>query len=529
MVTVRRALLSVSDKTGLVPFAQGLVQLGVQLLSTGGTAKLLRSHRLPVQEMSEFTGFPELFEGRVKTLHPKVHGGILAKRDHPRHVAQAKRHGLEFIDLVVVNLYPFEATVRAKGVTLEAAVEQIDIGGPAMLRSAAKNHRAVGVLCHPGRYEGVLAELQQSHGRLSDETLYALAVEAFAHTAWYDSAIYTYLAARGSSATVALPDRLLIQAIKRQDLRYGENPHQRGAFYQTLPPVGTMLPDSPLAPAGLAAATQLHGKHLSFNNLLDLSAAYALAQEFRDPCAAIVKHTNPCGVACAPTLRLAFQRAYACDPLSAFGSIIGFNQIVDVPTARALLASEFLECLAAPGYQAAALALLHRKKNLRILKIPVVRGRRRGLDVKTVAGGWLVQDLDDEGVRPTAWKTVTRRVPTAAERRSLAFAWLVAKHVKSNAIVVVKGAQTVGIGVGQTSRVDSAIVALKKAGRRARGAVLASDGFFPKADGVQVAARAGIRAIIQPGGSIRDAEVITAAERGRLAMVITGQRHFRHG
>ena len=528
MVTVRRALLSVSDKTGLVPLAQGLVQLGVQLLSTGGTAKLLRSHHLPVQEVSEFTGFPELLEGRVKTLHPKVHGAILAKRDHPRHVAQAKRHGLEFIDLVVVNLYPFEATVREGTATLEAAVEQIDIGGPAMLRSAAKNHCAVGVVCHPGRYETVLAELQQSRGRLSDETLYALAVEAFAHTAWYDSAIYTYLASRRLPAPT-LPDRLVIQAIKRQDLRYGENPHQRGAFYQTLPPVGVKLPEPPLAPAGLAAAVQLHGKHLSFNNLLDLSAAYALAHEFREPCAAIVKHTNPCGVACAPTLRLAFQRAYACDPRSAFGSIVGFNQIVDVPTARALLASEFLECLAAPGYQAAALALLRRKKNLRILKIPVGRGRRRGLDVKTVAGGWLVQDLDEEGVRPAAWKTVTRRVPTAAERRSLAFAWLVAKHAKSNAIVVAKGTQTVGIGVGQTSRVDSAIVALKKAGRRARGAVLASDGFFPKADGVQVAARAGIRAIIQPGGSIRDAEVIAAAERGRVAMLVTGQRHFRHG
>ncbi|MBI4226708.1 MAG: bifunctional phosphoribosylaminoimidazolecarboxamide formyltransferase/IMP cyclohydrolase [Candidatus Omnitrophica bacterium] len=538
MVTVRRALLSVSDKTGLAPFAHGLVRLGVQLLSTGGTAKLLRAQRVPVRDVADFTGFPELLDGRVKTLHPKVHGGILAKRDHPMHVAQARQHGLEFIDLVVVNLYPFEATVRDGAATLEDAIEQIDIGGPAMLRSAAKNFQSVGVVCQPARYAKVLEALTNGKGRLPDALLYELAVEAFAHTAWYDSAIAQYLAGRlPASADAALPDRLLLQAVKRQDLRYGENPHQRGAFYQTVPPLGTRPPVNALTPTGLAAMVQLHGKALSFNNLLDLSAAFALAQEFPLPCAAIIKHTNPCGVACAPTLRAAFQRAYACDPLSAFGSIIGFNRTVDAATAKALVASEFLECLAAPGYQSSALTLLRRKKNLRIVKLPPapvpqglpsVAGPGRGLDVKTVAGGCVVQDLDAAETQPAPWKLATRRKPTAAERRSLAFAWTVAKHVKSNAIVVARGTETVGIGVGQTSRVDSAAAALRKAGRRARGAGLASDGFFPKPDGVQVAAKAGIRAIVQPGGSIRDADVIAAADRGRIAMLLTGQRHFRH-
>ena len=542
MVTVRRALLSVSDKTGLVPFAQGLVRLGVKILSTGGTAKLLKAHRVPVQEIEDFTGFPELLDGRVKTLHPKVHGGILAKRDHPVHLAQARKHGLEFIDLVVVNLYPFETTVRDGAATLEEAIEQIDIGGPAMLRSAAKNFQSVGVVCQPSRYQPVLTELEQHRGQLADPMLYELAVEAFAHTAWYDSAIYLYLSgrprrpagkiAKGAKAETpepVLPARMVIQAVKLQDLRYGENPHQRGAFYQTLPPLGLPLPENPIAPSGIAAAVQLHGKHLSFNNLLDLSAAQALAAEFEEPCAVIVKHTNPCGVACAKTLRQAFQQAYACDPLSAFGSIIGFNRLVDVATAQALLRSEFLECLAAPGYHPKALTLLRQKKNLRILRVPTPSGHRRGFDVKTVAGGCLIQDLDTSGAAPAAWQVVTRCKPTVVQRRALAFAWLVAKHVKSNAIVVARGTQTVGIGVGQTSRVDSAAVALKKAGRRARGAVLASDGFFPKPDGVQVAARAGIKAIVQPGGSIRDAQVIAAADRGRIAMMITGQRHFRHG
>jgi len=539
MVTVRRALLSVADKTGLVPLAQGLARLGVQLLSTGGTARLLRAHRLTVQAVAEFTGFPELLEGRVKTLHPKVHGGILAKRDHPTHMAQAKRHGLEFIDLVVVNLYPFEATVRDGAATLDEAMEQVDIGGPAMLRSAAKNYRSVGVVCHPARYPDVLSELERSHGRLSDETLYRLAAEAFAHTAWYDSAIAAYLQGRRLRPEEAsprppasegpLPERLTIQAVKVQDLRYGENPHQRGALYRTLPLLGMALSDTPLTPSGLPGATQLHGKPLSFNNLLDLSAAYALAGEFREPCVAIVKHTNPCGVACASTLRLAFQQAYACDPRSAFGAIIGVNRMVDVPAARALLASEFLECLVAPGYRPQALALLTRKKNLRILRMPTSGGQRRGLEVKTVAGGCLVQDLDPPGADLATWRSVTRRAPSAAQRRALAFAWIVAKRVTSNAIVIAQGTRTVGIGVGQPSRVGSAAVALRNAGRRARGAVLASDGFFPKPDGVQVAARAGIRAIAQPGGSIRDAEVIAAADRRRVAMVFTGRRHFRHG
>lgn len=529
MTPVRRALISVSDKTGVVPFAQGLLRLGVQIVSTGGTARLLRAHRLAVQDVADVTGFPEMMEGRVKTLHPKVHGGILAKRDRPLHVRQARAHGVDFIDLVVVNLYPFEATVRDGAATLEEAVEQIDIGGPALLRAAAKNFQAVGVVCDPARYPAILEELQRQGGRLTEPTRRALAVEAFAHTAWYDSAIHLHLRAQSPDPPAALPARLVIQAVKLQDLRYGENPHQRGALYRTVPPLGVPGPANPLTPTGMAAAVQLHGKPLSCNNLLDLSAASALAREFRDPCAVIVKHTTPCGVACAPSLRLAFQRAYACDPVSAFGSIIGLNRTVDIGTARALLRSEFLECVAAPGYQAAALQVLQRKKNLRVVRVPAWAGSRRGLDIKTIAGGLLVQDLDPLGAEPARWRTATCRAPTTAQRRALTFAWLVAKHVRSNAIVVAHGTQTVGIGAGQTSRVDSAASALKKAGRRARGAVLASDGFFPKPDGVQVAVRAGVRAIVQPGGSIRDAQVIAAADRGRIAMLLTGRRHFRHG
>ncbi|MBI4313951.1 MAG: bifunctional phosphoribosylaminoimidazolecarboxamide formyltransferase/IMP cyclohydrolase [Candidatus Omnitrophica bacterium] len=530
MTTVRRALISVSDKTGLLPFAQGLSRLGIQILSTGGTAKLLRANQIKVQEVSDFTGFPELFEGRVKTLHPKVHGGILAKRSHPAHLSQVKRHGIEFIDLVVVNLYPFEATVRDGKAGLDEAIEQIDIGGPAMLRSAAKNFKSVGVVCQPSRYAQVLAELEKQKGRLSDQTLYNLAVESFGHTAWYDTAIHHYLRSRRSpDAKAPLAERIAFQAVKVQDLRYGENPHQRGAFYQTFPPVGMPAPENSPAPVGLAAATQLHGKHLSFNNLLDLSAAWSLVNEFKEPCAAILKHTNPCGVACAAALKPAFERAHACDPLSAFGSIIGVNRVVDAPAAKTILKSGFLECIAAPGYERQALKLLQQKKNLRILRIPAFQGNGPGFDVKTVAGGFLIQDTDQEGADASRWKTATRKRPTAQQLKSLVFAWLVAKHVKSNAIVVAQGTQTVGIGAGQTSRVDSSALALKKAGRRAKGAVMASDGFFPKADGVQVAVRAGIRAIVQPGGSIRDKEVIAAADRGKVAMVLTGQRHFRHG
>lgn len=532
MITVRRAVLSVSDKTGLIPFAQGLARLGIQLISTGGTAQWLRAHRLAVQEVSDFTGFPELLGGRVKTLHPKIHGGILARRDRPAHVAEIKRHGLEFIDLVVVNLYPFEATVRDGQASLEQAVEQIDIGGPAMLRSAAKNFRSVGVVCHPARYPEVLAELERSGGWLSDELLYELSAEAFAHTAWYDGAIAAYLRSRRPLSAAVLPERLVLQAVKLHDLRYGENPHQRGAFYQTLPPLGVARTKNPLTPIGLAAAAQLHGKHLSFNNLLDLSAAVTLASEFQEASVAMVKHTNPCGVACAPTLKLAFQRAYACDPRSAFGSVVGLNRPVDLPTARALLTSEFLECVAAPGYHPQALKLLKQKKNLRILRVPPLTQGDCGIEVKTVAGGCLVQDLDIQDVEPAAWRTVTKRRLVAADWKALAFAWRVAKHVKSNAIVVARGTargiHTVGVGIGQPSRVESVMVALRKAGPRAKGAVLASDGFFPKPDGVQIAARSGIRAIAQPGGSIRDAQVIAAADRGRVAMVFTQTRHFKH-
>ncbi len=541
MTRVRRALLSVSDKTGLVPFTSGLVALGVQLISTGGTARALREAGLSVTEVAEITGFPEMLDGRVKTLHPRIHGGLLGVRGNPEHERQMASQGIAPIDLVAITLYPFEATTTKPDVSLAEAVENIDIGGPAMLRSAAKNFEAVAVIVDPADYDAVLDELKRNDGSLSRATRFRLARKAFAHTARYDALIAGFLEnleldaetsrlsatpfTQGGGSGVlgsrlSFPQILHLRLEKLQELRYGENPHQRAAFYRDL-----ALRD------GIAAARQLQGKELSFNNLMDLHAAWELAQEWREPVVAIIKHTNPCGVATAPELRDAYIRARDTDPVSAYGGIIAVNRPLDGPTAREI-ASTFVEAIIAPGYTAEALTSLKDKKNLRFLEV-AGGGRREasgdhGLEMRRVSGGMLVQDRDAVDLDPGALKVVTKRAPTEGEMRALRFAWRVAKHVKSNAIVLATENATVGIGAGQMSRVDSAKLARMKANFPTRGTVLASDAFFPFRDGVDAAAEAGVTAVIQPGGSVRDAEVIAAADEHGIAMMFTGIRHFRH-
>ncbi len=516
---IKRALISVSDKSGLVPFARGLEQLGVEIVSTGGTAKLLKEKGIRVQQISDFTGFPEILTGRVKTLHPKVHGGILARRENKEHLGQVKKLGLKLIDLVVVNLYPFEETARRAGIPLADLIEQIDIGGVALIRSAAKNFRSVGVVSRPSQYSAVLEELRGSRAILSEATRLKLAVEAFSETAYYDGVIQQVLGRR-VKAPAAWPEKLVVAASQRQMLRYGENPHQRGSWYQ--------WPSA--SRNGQGDLRQLHGKELSFNNLLDLDAAFQLAAAFSKPAAVVIKHTNPCGVACASTPAAAFRRAWAGDPVSAFGGIVGLNRPVDRLTAKTIVGVGFLECVVAPGYSAEALAVLKTKKNLRVVQQPMSAARPSagGIEIKQITGGLLVQQPDRVRAEPSRWRLATRKKPTAAQRRDLLFAWIVSKFVRSNAIVLVKAEQVVGIGAGQMSRVDSVQAALKKAGRRARGAVLASDGFFPKPDGPQFAARAGVKAIVQPGGSIQDPAVIAVAEKAKIPMLLTGERHFKH-
>ena len=530
MTRVRRALLSVSDKTGLAPFASGLAALGVQLISTGGTARALREAGLAVTDVAEITGFPEMLDGRVKTLHPRIHGGLLGRRGHPEHERQMAAQGIAPIDLVAITLYPFEATAAKPDVSLAEAVETIDIGGPAMLRSAAKNFEAVAVIVDPTDYDGVLDELKRNDGSLSAATRFGLARKAFAHTARYDALIAGFLervefGADGAwrlalGAQFSFPQLLHVRLEKLQELRYGENPHQRAAFYRDLALRG-----------GIAAARQLQGKELSYNNLVDLHAAWELSQEWSEPLVAIIKHTNPCGAAAAPELREAYLRARDTDPVSAYGGIIAANRPLDAPTAREIAAT-FVEAIVAPGYTAEALAILKDKKNLRLLEL--ASGERReasgdhGLEMRRVGGGMLVQDRDAVDLDPGALKVVSRRAPTETEMRALRFAWRVAKHVKSNAIVLATEHATVGIGAGQMSRVDSAKLARMKANFPTQGTALASDAFFPFRDGVDAAAEAGVTAVIQPGGSVRDAEVIAAADEHGMAMLFTGIRHFRH-
>jgi len=521
-MTVQRALLSVADKTNLATFAQGLAALGVELISTGGTAEVLRQAGLSVTTVETLTHYPALAGGRVKTLHPAVHSAILALRDNETHMTELASQRMAAIDLVVVNLYPFETVVRQPQVTLEAAIEQIDIGGVALLRAAAKNHRWVGVVCDPSQYERVLEELRSHERQLSDATRRALAVEAFARTARYDLAIQQYLDAHGTAPTT-LPAQLTCTFTQVRPLRYGENPHQQAAWYR--------LVDQPTT--GLLAATPIGGKELSYNNLLDASAALATAWEFAAPTACIIKHLSPCGVASHAELTTAYTQAMACDALSAFGGIVGLNRPLDAATATAMAAAEFLEVIVAPHITAEAATVLAVKKNLRILEVPDLPPPGNGLattpwELRTIAGGILVQTPDTQMLNEQTLRVVTQRAPTNEERVALAFAWRVVKHVRSNAIVVVQGTQTVGIGGGCPSRIDAVLEALRKAGDRARGAVLASDAFFPKTDNIEVAAQAGVTAIMQPGGSRRDDDVIAAANRAGLAMLLTGLRHFRH-
>ncbi len=530
MIQIRRALLSVSDKTGLVEFAQALASLDVELISTGGTAEVLRAAGLSVIDVAMVTGFPEMLDGRIKTLHPKIHGGLLGIRGNPDHERQLAAHEIRPIDLVAVNLYPFAATIARAGVSLAEAVEQIDIGGPAMLRSAAKNFEAVAVVADPADYGPLVEELRTGGGALSRPTRFALAGKAFGHTARYDSLIVDFLervtleaSPPGRPVTLGpaiFPAAFTLPLEKVQELRYGENPHQRAALYRDL-----------RHPHGVASARQLHGKELSYNNLLDLHAAWELVQEFSEPVLAIIKHTNPCGVATADALLEAFHRARATDPVSAFGGILAVNRPLDGPTAGAIAAT-FVEAIIAPAYTAEALEILRGRKNLRLLELPSVPSAGPpgdgACEIRRVSGGFLLQESDRLDLLPAELRVVTRRSPSGEEERALHFAWRVAKHVKSNAIVLATEHATVGIGAGQMSRVDAARLARQKSQHPTPGTVLASDAFFPFRDGVDVAAEAGVTAIIQPGGSLRDAEVIAAADEHGLAMLFTGIRHFRH-
>jgi phosphoribosylaminoimidazolecarboxamide formyltransferase/IMP cyclohydrolase len=516
---VRRALISVSDKSGIVEFARGLREAKVELLSTGGTFRLLREAGIDAVEVADYTGFPEMMDGRVKTLHPKIHGGILARRGQDE--AAMATQGIEAIDMVVVNLYPFEQTVAREDCDLATAIENIDIGGPTMVRAAAKNHRDVAVVVNAADYDRVLEELVANDGQLGLDTRYRLAVAAFAHTAAYDGAIANYLSAVDSDGgRRPFPDSLQLQFRKTQDMRYGENPHQGAAFYV----------EAKRREPSVATARQLHGKELSFNNIADTDAALECVKQFDEPACVIVKHANPCGVAIADSPLAAYTRAFETDPESAFGGIIAFNRPLDGATAAAIVERQFVEVIVAPDVDDAAQAAVASKKNLRLLACGAWNGESEPrLDYKRVTGGLLVQDadLDLHG----ELRVVSRAQPSEAQWRDLLFAWRVAKFVKSNAIVYASGQATVGVGAGQMSRVNSARIAAIKAehaGLDVEGAVMASDAFFPFRDGIDNAAAAGIRAVIQPGGSMRDDEVVAAADEHGMAMVFTGMRHFRH-
>ncbi|MEX2353421.1 MAG: bifunctional phosphoribosylaminoimidazolecarboxamide formyltransferase/IMP cyclohydrolase [Gammaproteobacteria bacterium] len=520
MAVVKRALVSVSDKSGIIEFCRELTNLEIEILSTGGTAKLLLEQGIKVRDVSEYTGFPEMMDGRVKTLHPKVHGGLLGRRGQDD--AVMREHGIEPIDLVVVNLYPFEATVSREDCSLDEAIENIDIGGPTMIRAAAKNHAHVGVIVDTADYSKVLNELRENKCKLSDETCFKLAKKVFAHTANYDAAVSNYLGGMDSSGKfMAYPETYTMQFSKSQDLRYGENPHQTAAFYRQLDnPAGT-----------LANARQHQGKELSYNNIADTDAALECVIGLPQPACVIVKHANPCGVALAESILEAYEKAYATDPVSAFGGIIAFNRKLDAATAEAIIGRQFVEVIIAPDIDAAALAVLSAKKNIRVLTVGSRLHPLQQLELKRVSGGLLVQDSDTGVITDKDLKVVSKRAPTIAELQDLLFSWHVAKYVKSNAIVYGKNHQTIGIGAGQMSRVYSARIAAIKAedaGLEVKGSVMASDAFFPFRDGIDSAANVGIAAVIQPGGSVRDEEVIAAADEHGMAMVFTGMRHFRH-
>lgn len=515
MTRMERALISVSDKTGITGLAQALSKRGVEIVSTGGTKKTLEAAGIPVIGVSQVTGFPEILDGRVKTLHPLIHGGLLAKRDQGEHQEQLEAHGIPPFDLVVVNLYPFEQTVAKPDVTYDEAIENIDIGGPAMLRAAAKNHDDLTVIVDPADYPVVLEEIE-AHGRVGSTLRQRLAAKAFRHTAAYDARIAAYLSEQSGER---FPERLTVTYEKAQELRYGENPHQAAAFYR--------MPGA--HPGQIATAEQLHGKELSYNNIADANAALEIVAEFSEPTVVAVKHMNPCGVGSGPDLFTAYQKAYAADPVSIFGGIVATNRPVDRQTAEQM-GNIFLEIVLAPDFEEEALTLLKKKKNLRLLRMggPDLWGKGAPLEMKSVGNGLLIQEMDRQQVERNECRVVTQRAPSEKEWRELLFARKIVKHVKSNAIVLVRNRQTIGIGAGQTNRVGAARIALEQAGEAARGAVLASDAFFPMKDTVEVAAAQGIGAIIQPGGSIRDEESIAEADRHGIAMVFTGIRNFKH-
>jgi phosphoribosylaminoimidazolecarboxamide formyltransferase / IMP cyclohydrolase len=516
---IRRALLSVSNKDGLVEFARALHQQGVSILSTGGTATLLEQHKIPVTQVSAHTGFPEIMDGRVKTLHPKIHGGLLGRRDIDE--AVMKTHGIEPIDLVVVNLYPFAATVAKPNCTYEDAIENIDIGGPAMVRAAAKNHDRVTVVVDPSDYASVLEEMTANAGSVSLERRKKLAAKAYAHTASYDSAVASYLGRVTESASAEYPEALALHFRKRLDLRYGENPHQTAAFYT--------VPDSPGASIG--TATQLQGRALSYNNVMDGDTAFECVRQFHEPACVIVKHANPCGVAIGTDILGAYDKAHRTDPTSAYGGIIAFNRPLTATTARAIVERQFVELIIAPEVEPEALEICATKQNVRVLATGAIKPTNIRHEFRSVNGGLLAQTRDEGAIVIADLKVVTKRKPADAELQDLLFAWRVCKFVKSNAIIYAKDRMTIGVGAGQMSRVVSSRIAAMKAkdeGLVVEGSAMASDAFFPFRDGLDTAAEYGVRAVIQPGGSIRDEEVIAAADEHDIAMVLTGMRHFRH-
>jgi phosphoribosylaminoimidazolecarboxamide formyltransferase/IMP cyclohydrolase len=505
---MKRALISVSDKNGIVEFARGLEELGYEIISTGGTFQVLQAAGCKVVKVSDVTGFPEILDGRVKTLHPKVHGGILARRI-PGHMEQLEQNQIDPIDIVVVNLYPFRETISKPDVSLEEAIENIDIGGPTMVRAAAKNYQDVIIIVKPAFYSVILEQLQA--GKVNEEMRFRLAMEAFSHTAAYDAMISTYLAQKIGET---FPDNMVIAGEKVYELRYGENPHQEACFYRSMSP-GTGLPD----------AKQLNGKELSYNNIIDTQAAMALVREFKEPACVIIKHTNPCGTAIGTDLAEAYEKAFAADPLSAYGGIMAFNRKVDLKTAQKA-AEPFMEVIIAPGYEEDALRCFQAKKNLRVLELPLQTMDQ--MQIRTVDGGFVVQENDAAELEPERLQCVTDKKPGPKQMEQMKLAWKVVKHVKSNAIVIVRDGMTIGVGAGQMNRVGSANIAIKQGAAKCQGAVMASDAYFPFKDTVEQAAQAGITAIIQPGGSIRDQESIDECNKHGIAMVFTGVRHFRH-
>lgn len=514
-----RALISVSDKTGIVTFAKELEALGYEIISTGGTYKVLKENRVNVISIDEVTEFPEMLDGRVKTLHPKIHGGLLSVRANKEHMKTCKEHNIELIDIVVVNLYPFEKTISNPDVKVEDAIENIDIGGPSMLRSAAKNYQSVGVIVDPARYEGIIEELKANKGQLSLKTKETLAYEVFSHTSRYDTIIASYMKSNVVKAEEGdtLPDVLVPQLVKQSDLRYGENPHQKAAFYKL---ANRMQP-------GLIGLKQLHGKELSYNNIVDLEAAALIVKEFDLPGASIIKHTNPCGAALSETISDAYKNAYECDPVSAFGSIVGLNRPVDKETADEI-SKTFVEAVVAPKFDQEAVDILSKKPSIRLIELANMEELEKGYYYKYVDGGFLVQEPDAKKTTQKDLDVVTKTKPSNKELHELVFAFQLVKYVKSNAILVVKDGKAVGVGAGQMSRVEAVEIALKKAAELGEGAVLASDAFFPFKDSVELAQKAGVKAIIQPGGSKRDQESIDACDEHGISMVFTGVRHFRH-